>query len=130
MRQIGLKIWNWKETIAVVVVIFYMSIVRVPSDVQQFFFPHFDKFVHFVCYLALSFVFMYNFGRVTLKTIFISLFFSIIYGGIIELIQQYFLLLRTGDLYDFLSDIIGAIIGVIIFLLIEKVFIKKHTNKN
>ena len=49
---------------------------------------------------------------------------------LIELIQQYFLLLRTGDLYDFLSDIIGAIIGVIIFLLIEKVFIKKHTNKN
>jgi VanZ family protein len=73
---------------------------------------------------------MYNFGRVTSKTIFISLFFSIIYGGIIELIQQYVLLLRTGDLYDFLSDIIGAIIGVIIFLLIEKVFIKKHTNKN
>ncbi|MBQ5778925.1 MAG: VanZ family protein [Paludibacteraceae bacterium] len=130
MRQIGQKIWNWKETIAVVVVIFYMSIVRVPSDVQQFFFSHFDKFVHFVCYLVLSFVFMYNFGRVTSKTIFISLFFSIIYGGIIELIQQYFLLLRTGDLYDFLSDIIGAIIGVIIFLLIEKVFIKKHTNKN
>ena len=47
----------------------------------------------------------------------VTLIVSIAYGGLTELMQEYFVPLRTGDWMDFLADSIGALIGIVVFYL-------------
>lgn len=42
-------------------------------------------------------------------------FYGIIYAFITELLQFYVFIGRSGNIYDFIADIIGVIIGVLIF---------------
>lgn len=43
-----------------------------------------------------------------------------IYGGIIELLQQYVFIKRSMDLYDFLANCTGALIAVLLYPVIKK----------
>jgi len=92
---------------------------------------NFDKFVHFVMFLTVSGVVYFensNYFRrkVSLSKIIISsFFFPVVYGGLIEIGQEYLAPPRSGDWMDFLSNVIGAFAGLIICLLINK-----YTTKN
>ena len=84
----------------------------------------FDKLVHAAMYGALTFQIMkalirqyanwtlrYNAARISFIT-------STIYGGLIELYQEFLTPDRYGDWMDLISNIIGAIIGIILFRII------------
>lgn len=47
----------------------------------------------------------------------IVLLIGAIYGGVIELLQEYFFPPRTGDWWDWLADCTGALLAVILFRL-------------
>jgi VanZ family protein len=51
------------------------------------------------------------------KAIILTVIISIIYGSMTELMQEYFIPKRSGDWFDFLADIIGTGIGVLVFYL-------------
>ena len=51
------------------------------------------------------------------KALLITLVISIAYGGLTELMQEFFVPLRTGDWLDFLADSAGALIGAMVFYL-------------
>lgn len=51
------------------------------------------------------------------KALLITLVISIAYGGLTELMQEFFIPLRTGDRLDFLADSAGALIGAMVFYL-------------
>jgi len=54
------------------------------------------------------------------------LLFTIIYGATDE-IHQYFVPNRDSDVFDWLADVVGALVGYLILIIITKLNFKKAT---
>lgn len=87
--------------------------------------PFFDKLVHIGLYVPLAFFLLAEFSlsrrkfsRITAVSL--TLLIVAFYGGLIELAQDYLFVDRFSDWKDFLSDIIGGIIGISLFFLFGK----------
>ena len=111
---------NFYKSILVLLIIFFLSIIsgqkieQVNINIQ-----HFDKIVHLLMYMFLSLILAYDIQKsnanISLrKTVLIVLFSVLLYGGMMELIQQYLIKTRTGDWLDFASDTIGIILAVLV----------------
>lgn len=82
-----------------------------------------DKVVHFMMFFAMAFAYHFDFRRGKkpvdearlMGWIFVS--FSA-FGGLIELAQWKMRMGRSGDWYDLLADIAGAVYGIILAWLI------------
>lgn len=83
-----------------------------------------DKVVHFMMFLAIAFAYHFDFRRGKkpvdearlMGWIFVSLS---AFGGLIELAQWKMRMGRSGDWYDLLADIAGAVYGIILAWLIS-----------
>jgi VanZ family protein len=79
-----------------------------------------DKLAHLLMFLTLSgSVFFDNTAyfkqRITKRRIILGSFlFPLLFSGLIEIIQEYFSSVRSGDWMDFLFDGIGTLIGILI----------------
>lgn len=86
---------------------------------------NFDKLVHLVLFMGISGVVFFDNTRyfrtkIRFSRIFWgSFFFPIFFGGVIELLQAYFVPTRSGDWMDFFFDGIGVLIGLLICLSIN-----------
>jgi VanZ family protein len=123
-----------------IIVIFILSSIP-GNDLQKlpkFKIPHLDKIVHFVMYFTLQFLVLTEYYKnYTKKISFIkllsfSLLISVSYGLLMEILQNYFFISRTGSLFDFLANTIGAILGsiAVILLIKTKWFVKLIGIKN
>ncbi|MFT6126136.1 MAG: VanZ family protein [Flavobacteriaceae bacterium] len=86
----------------------------------DFFIP-IDKLVHFSIHLILVFIwlnviFIYNNRVINLKRIAITVLSCIVYGIIIEIVQQLFIETRMADFLDIIANSVGTLLGVLIFL--------------
>lgn len=92
--------------------------VRIPL------FEEADKVVHFMMFFAMAFAYHFDFRRGKTPVdearlmgwIFVSLS---AFGGLIELAQWKMRMGRSGDWYDLLADIAGAVYGIILAWLIS-----------
>lgn len=92
--------------------------VRIPLFVGA------DKVVHFMMFFAMAFAYHFDFRRGKkpvdearlMGWIFVSLS---AFGGLIELAQWKMRMGRSGDWYDLLADIAGAVYGIILAWLIS-----------
>lgn len=83
-----------------------------------------DKVVHFMMFLAMAFAYHFDLRRGKkpvdearlMGWIFVSLS---AFGGLIELAQWKMRMGRSGDWYDLLADIAGAVYGIILAWLIS-----------
>lgn len=83
-----------------------------------------DKVVHFMMFFAMAFAYHFDFRRGKkpvdearlMGWIFVSLS---AFGGLIELAQWKMRMWRSGDWYDLLADIAGAVYGIILAWLIS-----------
>lgn len=83
-----------------------------------------DKVVHFMMFFAMAFAYHFDFRRGKkpvdearlMGWIFVSLS---AFGGLIELAQWKMRMERSGDWYDLLADIAGAVYGIILAWLIS-----------
>ena len=83
-----------------------------------------DKVVHFMMFFAMAFAYHFDFRRGKkpvdearlMGWIFVSLS---AFGGLIELAQWKMRMVRSGDWYDLLADIAGAVYGIILAWLIS-----------
>ena len=81
-----------------------------------------DKASHATCYAILVFLLSKGFRKqIQLKFALLhstgtAFVFAIIYGGLIELYQDFFLTNRNADWFDFIANCIGSFIGLRIFL--------------
>ena len=76
-----------------------------------------DKIVHAFIFCVVFYLFAIALSQKQKKsflTLLISLF--ILYGLMLELVQELFFVYRTADLFDWLFDIIGAFLGGWIFM--------------
>ena len=101
--------------ILVAAIIFYLCCLITPDDIPDASWPYTDKVVHFLMYFGLSGVasFGYIYGEkgriIILKLIVFAILLPIIYGGLIEIIQEYYFEGRGGDWFDFLADALGSL---------------------
>lgn len=83
-----------------------------------------DKVVHFMMFFAMAFAYHFDFRRGKkpvdearlMGWIFVNLS---AFGGLIELAQWKMRMGRSGDWYDLLADIAGAVYGIILAWLIS-----------
>jgi VanZ family protein len=87
--------------------------------------PHQDKIAHLGLFFILGVTIYFNlYKTLNLKyVILFSLLNSIFHGAITEILQNYMKNGRNGDIYDFIFDILGGILGVITAELLMR---KKH----
>lgn len=109
--------YSWPPAI-VAIIIFYLCCLIPTRDIPEvgfdFFIPT-DKIVHFLMYFGLALVASINYiydkegNIIILKLILFAVFIPILYGGLIEVIQNEYFPERSGDWYDFLADALGAL---------------------
>ncbi len=116
LRRLGL----YAPAIIVALAILYLSLLReVPYRIPAF--SGYDKLAHALCYALLAALF--TLGRYKDKAVgwtctWLVIIIVSLYGGAIELLQQYCFPPRTGDWWDWAADIAGAGIGTLIIFLL------------
>jgi VanZ family protein len=123
---------DYYRSIIVLILIFYLSTVsgEKVSRVPLITIPNIDKIVHLLMYLTLSITVTYEIvkNRQTIpvkKTLIIIVLFAIMFGGAMEIIQEFFIKTRSGDWIDFGFNVIGASLGIPIFLIYKRRVNKK-----
>ncbi len=115
----------WCPVVIYCTLIFLQSSFPAPDKIPDL--PHIDKVLHFSAYALLGALFFRAYRRPSITKnitflILLSIFSSTLYG-ITDEIHQYFILERSADPLDALTDFIGSIIGVISYrALVEKYF--------
>ncbi|WP_177318562.1 VanZ family protein [Chitinophaga sancti] len=88
-----------------------------------------DKIVHlglFGCtVLLLCIGYHRSKGHISVLTLSLFWFIAAFYGLMIEYIQKYWAVERSFDMMDVLADSIGALCGIVAFLLVRKWWLKK-----
>lgn|SRR5690606_3553174 len=80
-----------------------------------------DKWGHafifsvFVFFLMQGLIKTWRFSFLLPKIRFIAVLISIAYAGIVELVQHFFTSGRIADINDFIADIIGSLLGWLMF---------------
>jgi VanZ family protein len=90
--------------------------------------PLADKWGHMVAYMVLALCMCCDGRRVHLPVHILyltAITIPLIYGGLIELIQPYFPP-RQGEWADWLADGIGAMVGVLLFVLFQLWYNHRH----
>ena len=84
-----------------------------------------DKIAHFLCYAILCLMWFLSFYAFKVKrSLFAASAFSILFGIIIEIIQDQATVYRTAEVLDFLANTIGALAMTILIYLKKEVIIK------
>jgi VanZ family protein len=73
-----------------------------------------DKMYHLIAYFTLSSCWLYSFyKKPALK--YIIIISCVVYGIIIEVLQQTLTLYRTGDFKDVLANTLGIVLGLLVY---------------
>lgn len=119
------KIPRFLTSAVVTAGVLYLTLAPRPfGSVRITLFEGADKVVHFMMFLAMAFAYHFDFRRGKkpvdearlMGWIFVSLS---AFGGLIELAQWKMRMGRSGDWYDLLADIAGAVYGIILAWLIS-----------
>lgn len=108
-----------KFTIAIIWVIIIAILHSIPGSSDpdfSFTFFHLDKLIHIILFMLGVYFFAIAYKEKQIKMFLIPLIISFIsYGGFLEIMQSVIFKNRFSDIYDWIADIIGVFIGVLIF---------------
>ena len=76
--------------------------------------PFKDKYVHACFYFGFVFLWMNYFNTKKIHP-FSIVVFAIIYGAVIEILQETLTITRQGDFFDVLANSVGAFLGMYVF---------------
>ncbi len=91
----------------------------------------FDKFVHAAIFFVLLFLTVRGFSVQTTFNVLhqspkiIAFFICVAYGGLMEIMQGTIFEERSADVYDFIANSFGCIVGLLMYQWIEKKFLIK-----
>ena len=92
------------------------------SDIQL------DKWIHVGLFAVLVFLWCSAFTPL-FKKIWIALVVAIAYGLLVEIVQKYWVPNRSFDLYDVLADAAGSVLGLFVWLRVNKKVKRIEKNK-
>ena len=113
------KIIGYWKSFLVISAIAYVSLLREPS-VPLPAIEGADKWAHMLMYLVLTLVLLWDSKRTDCQPRqmwIIAIAIPVIYGGFIEMIQERYCHPRTGDWMDWLSDCVGVVLAVGIWII-------------
>lgn len=96
-----------------------------------------DKIAHLMMFAAFAFSIMLGYRKeycendkaYRIRLQLITVLISAAYGGLTELLQSYQIFkCRFGSIYDFFADVIGCVLGVLIFKLVFRKKITKNSS--
>lgn len=100
----------------------YLSLMKAPKVVLVF--SASDKVYHIIAYFTLTICWLLSFYKKSYLKYNIVVF-CILFGIIIEILQQSLTSYRTGDYKDVLANIIGIVLGLFVFnLILKKIKVK------
>jgi VanZ family protein len=105
-----------------VVLILFMSLYPFATKETKQLWEHSDKIVHFALYFVLSVLVISGLHNKSKYAI--TLIISVLFGIIIEALQEFMKLGRTFSMLDILANSIGVCIGLTSYY-----FLKKHGSK-
>lgn len=85
-----------------------------------------DKIVHIIMYFSLSTLLLWSYAYNRPQTAWIALSI-ILYGIVIELLQQYLPVNRNADIFDVAANTIGLLLGVSVQFILKRAE-KKYCN--
>lgn len=108
-----IRIAGYWKTILIAAVILYFSLLRDPSYSLP---PvHYgDKWAHLLAYAILGAIAFWDANtanKMGWSILLIAFVCPLLYGGAIEIVQEYFFYPRTGSWGDWLADCIGVAMG-------------------
>lgn len=123
--------FNYILSLFIAAIILYLTLFYKPSEDNELAkIEYMDKIVHALMFFGFAWAVAFDYTRQQINkrhsdlSMCIRVFvLSIVYGGVIELLQGEFFPERYADWKDFLSDALGALIGLSVYLL----FFKKYT---
>lgn len=121
---------NYFKTIIATIIILVLSFAKFPAIEELPVVPNADKIVHLLMYLTLTIIALFenyktqDIRNKQLELIIVALVFPLLLAATTELIQSTPLVGRYGDVYDWLSNTIGILIGWGLFFMYKKIFIK------
>ena len=119
-------------SICLLLAILYLSLFN-PPEVQLKKITHFDKWVHALMYLGLSAVLWTEYIRAhrrqlrisVLRGMLTSMLIPLIFGGLMEVLQELLTKYREADFHDLIANIIGiCLISIVMIIYIV------HRNKH
>ena len=90
----------------------------------------FDKFVHATFYFGLVILwlnYILAINKLSFKTTVIVLVSAFCFGRVIEILQSYLTVYRSGDVFDMLANTCGIGIGLVTFHIFKHYFTKTKT---
>lgn len=81
-----------------------------------------DKLIHASIYFLLSFLIYFGFCRfnfqsaISRRPLTVAVVFSVLFGGLMELIQMYLVPGRTGEWMDFVANTTGSMMFVLMLV--------------
>jgi VanZ family protein len=118
-----MKVFKFYKTLICFSVIVFLSVYpfSTNSGIDIFEFPYFDKLVHFIFYLVFSFLFIHELHeflgikKPRKRLIFPVFLLALFIGASLELVQHYFIPVRSGSFFDLLANIVGSITGIMLY---------------
>lgn len=116
VKEMAHEYWR-TAVVAVLILVFTMrpEPAKLAHDFFLFKIPHFDKTVHFFMFMLMAMATAHDFvfrKKENVLNVNALLLYAValptVYGGVIELIQQYCTVSRTGDWLDLAADFLGA----------------------
>jgi VanZ family protein len=96
--------------------------------------PHFDKIAHAILYFPLAIFILAEFdlaSRLFLKLagpVFTMIIIAI-YGGLIEICQEFIFISRSAEIADFFFDLIGGMSGILFYYLFLQALFQRLNRK-
>jgi VanZ family protein len=114
--------WLLLPAIFCTILIFYLSVIDT-SDFPELDLSHEDKYYHFIAYFVLNLMWLlvgFRYNRANLSLfLFISLA-VIVFGIIIEVIQELSTDYRLFDNYDILANSFAVMVSFFFFIMVKK----------
>ena len=116
VKEMAHEYWR-TALVSVLILVFTMrpEPAKLAHDFFLFKIPHFDKAVHFFMFMLMAMATAHDFvfrKKENVLNVNALLLYAValptVYGGVIELIQQYCTVSRTGDWLDLAADFLGA----------------------
>ena len=86
---------------------------------------HGDRWAHWLAFMVLTLVLQWDSNKVGLKNgprwLVVALL-PMLYGGLIEVIQEKYFYPRTGDWMDWVADVLGVVLGIGLWWIGEKMY--------
>lgn len=106
----------WKPLLWIVVIAILSLIPGDEFPMNTFFIPHFDKIVHVGMYFMSSLFLISPFEKLRIGNGYLAAFIaSLFLGALFEILQDTIAINRSGNIEDFIADLIGAALALVFY---------------